>query len=202
LPDGTPDSYSALVEPFAVGLHGATSAEVGPGDDVLVIGAGGVGVTTAVWARAKGASRVTVADPDPRRRMLAAGLGATDAVESVADADPAGYDAVIECVGNPALVASGAMWVRPRGRLVVSGACVEPVAVEPVAALLKELTLRFSVAYTVSEFREVATAFATGLIEPSAVLGVEVGISRLGEAFELVRSGGSAGRVLVSPDAA
>src|SRR5262249_20140076 len=43
LPGEMPDVYAALVEPFAVGLHGVHSAQVRPGDDVLVIGSGGVG---------------------------------------------------------------------------------------------------------------------------------------------------------------
>ena len=52
------------------GLHGVHSAEISPGDDVLIVGAGGVGLTTLVWALQKGGARVTVADPDPRRREM------------------------------------------------------------------------------------------------------------------------------------
>ena len=62
LPVDMPATYSALVEPFAVGLHGVHSAEISPGDDVLIVGAGGVGLTTLVWALEKGGVRVTVAD--------------------------------------------------------------------------------------------------------------------------------------------
>ena len=86
------------------------SAEVTSGDDVVIVGAGGVGLTTLVWALAKGAARVTVADPDLRRREFARAIGATDVLESVADADAAGYDVAIECVGRPELVQA----CRPR----------------------------------------------------------------------------------------
>ncbi len=65
LPDGLPRTYAALVEPFAVGLHCVGRGEVGPGDRVLVVGAGGVGLTTLAWARVNGAERITVADPEP-----------------------------------------------------------------------------------------------------------------------------------------
>jgi hypothetical protein len=65
-----PDIYSALVEPFAVGLHGVHSAEFIAGESVLVVGAGGVGLTTVAWLSAKGAGRVTAADPDPPRRAF------------------------------------------------------------------------------------------------------------------------------------
>jgi len=120
LPTGLPTSYCALVEPFAVGLHGAHSAEIGPGDEVLIVGAGGVGLTTLVWALEKGGVRVTVADPDVRRREFALAMGASDVLESVSDADAAGYDVAIECVGRAELVQACQAALRPLGRLVRS----------------------------------------------------------------------------------
>ena len=59
VPDSLPEHYAALVEPFAVGLHGVHTAEISSGEDVLVVGAGGVGLTTTAWARERerGASR-------------------------------------------------------------------------------------------------------------------------------------------------
>jgi (R,R)-butanediol dehydrogenase/meso-butanediol dehydrogenase/diacetyl reductase len=199
LPNELPETYGALVEPFAVGLHGVASAEVSPGDEVLVIGAGGVGLTTVAWARAKGAARLTAADPDPARRDVATTMGATDVLASAADAERDAYDVVIECVGNPELIELGTTLTRPGGRVVVSGACDQPVSVEPVSALLKEITLRFSLAYRPREFREVIDAFADGSIDPTPLLGPAVGLERLGEAFDLVRTAGAGGRVLVFP---
>jgi threonine dehydrogenase-like Zn-dependent dehydrogenase len=70
-----PAAHSALVEPFAVGLHGVHSAEIVPGDEVLIVGAGGVGLTTLIWALHKGGARVTVADPDAQRRDSASSTG-------------------------------------------------------------------------------------------------------------------------------
>jgi (R,R)-butanediol dehydrogenase/meso-butanediol dehydrogenase/diacetyl reductase len=63
LPNEMTPIYAALVEPFAVGLHGVHSAQVGAGEDVLVVGAGGVGLTTIAWARASRAGRVTAETP-------------------------------------------------------------------------------------------------------------------------------------------
>jgi (R,R)-butanediol dehydrogenase / meso-butanediol dehydrogenase / diacetyl reductase len=202
LPVGMPATYSALVEPFAVGLHGVHSGEVSAGDDVLIVGAGGVGLTTLVWALQKGGARVTVADPDLRRREFALLTGASDVLPSVSDADVAGYDVAIECVGRPELVQACQAALRPLGRLVVSGACAEPTPVEPVTALLKELTIRYSVCYRPNEFREVIDAFASGAVDPSAVIGPTLRLNRIGEAFDLVRDAAVDGRVLVSPNSA
>jgi (R,R)-butanediol dehydrogenase / meso-butanediol dehydrogenase / diacetyl reductase len=202
LPVDMPAIYTALVEPFAVGLHGVHSAEISPGDDVLIVGAGGVGLTTLVWALQNGGARVTVVDPDQRRREFAIGLGATDALASVAEADAAAYDVAIECVGRAELVAACQAALRPLGRLVVSGACAEPTPVEPVTALLKELTIRYSVCYQPNEFREVIDAFASGAVDPSRLIGPVLELSRIAEAFDLVRNAAVHGRVLVTPNPA
>jgi (R,R)-butanediol dehydrogenase / meso-butanediol dehydrogenase / diacetyl reductase len=81
---------------------------------------------------------------------------------------------------------------------VISGACAEPTPIEPVTALLKELTIRYSVAYRPNEFREVIEAFADGVIDPTPMIGPTLELTRLGEAFDLVRTGAVQGRVLVT----
>jgi (R,R)-butanediol dehydrogenase / meso-butanediol dehydrogenase / diacetyl reductase len=199
VPDDVRTTFAALVEPFAVGLHGVHGAEIRGGEDVLVVGAGGVGLTTIVWANALGASRVTAADPDPSRRESALSMGATDVIASVSDAEASGYDVALECVGRPELLQACQAAVRPRGRIVISGACAEPTTIEPITALLKELTIRYSVCYTPDEFREVITAFSTGAVDPTAMMGPALGLDRIAEAFELVRDAAVDGRVLVLP---
>jgi (R,R)-butanediol dehydrogenase / meso-butanediol dehydrogenase / diacetyl reductase len=199
LPSGLPIAHAALVEPFAVGLHGVHSAEISPGDDVLIVGAGGVGLTTLVWARQVGSARVTVADPDPRRRNSAMSMGATDVLESASDAESGAYDAVIECVGHADLVAACQPALRPRGRLVISGACAEPTPIEPITALLKELTVRYSVAYSTDEFSEVVTAFGRGDIDPAPTVGPTFGLDHVADAFAAVRESRAQGRVSVTP---
>jgi (R,R)-butanediol dehydrogenase / meso-butanediol dehydrogenase / diacetyl reductase len=200
LPNEITGTYAALVEPFAVGLHGVGSAQVSPGENVLVVGAGGVGLTTIAWARAMGARRVTAVDPDPHRRELAGVMGATDARDSVADADADAYDAALECVGRPELLQACQVAVRPQGRIVISGACAEPTAIEPVTALLKELSIRFSVCYTPDEFRKVIAAFGSGAVDPAPMVGSVLGLNRIAEAFDLVREARVHGRVLIRPE--
>jgi (R,R)-butanediol dehydrogenase/meso-butanediol dehydrogenase/diacetyl reductase len=199
LPDGMNSIYAALVEPFAVGLHGVGSAQITRGESILVVGAGGVGLTTVAWARAKGADRVTIADLDCDRRQYACTVGATDDVASVDDVEPDSYDAAVECVGHPQLLQACQRAVRRQGRIVISGACAEPTPIEPVAALLKELTIQFSVCYRPDEFREVIKAFADGVINAGRMIGPTFGLDRIDAAFEAVRIAQTQGRVLVTP---
>jgi (R,R)-butanediol dehydrogenase / meso-butanediol dehydrogenase / diacetyl reductase len=200
LPSEMTHTLAALVEPFAVGLHAVHSAQLSPGEDVLVVGAGGVGLTTIAWARAMGAQRVTAIDPDAQRRESAVVMGATDALASVTDADANAYDVGLECVGRPELLQACQALTRPQGRIVISGACGEPTPIEPVTALLKELSIRFSVCYTPDEFREVIAAFGSGAIDPAPMLGPVLGLDRLAEAFDLTRGARVHGRVLVRPE--
>jgi (R,R)-butanediol dehydrogenase/meso-butanediol dehydrogenase/diacetyl reductase len=190
-----------LVEPFAVGLHGVHNAEISPGDDVLIVGAGGIGLTTLAWTLKKGGVRVTVADPDPQRRASARDIGATAVLASVSDVEAGAYDVAVECVGRAELVQACQPTLRPRGRIVVLGACSEPTTIEPITALLKELTIRYSVCYRPDEFREVIDAFASGAVDPTPMMGPSLELTRLGEAFDLARNGAVRGRVLVTPGA-
>jgi (R,R)-butanediol dehydrogenase / meso-butanediol dehydrogenase / diacetyl reductase len=87
VPADLPATFAALVEPFAVGLHAVHSAGVSTGDDVLIVGAGGVGLTTLAWALRKRCGRVTVVDPDSGRRESALAMGATDVLTAVSDVE-------------------------------------------------------------------------------------------------------------------
>jgi (R,R)-butanediol dehydrogenase / meso-butanediol dehydrogenase / diacetyl reductase len=201
LPDGLTATHAALAEPFAVGLHAVHTAEVSSGESVLVVGAGGVGLTTIAWLSQKRAGRITAVDPDPRRRAVAEAMGATDVLASPADAAAGEYDAAIECVGRPELLQACQAALRALGRVVISGACAELTPIEPVTALLKELTIRFSVCYRPDEFRQVIAAFSDGAVDPTPMVGPMVDLDRITEAFDLVRNARAQGRVLITPGA-
>ncbi len=112
LPEGTDkeDDYTMLSDIFPTGYHGTEMADVGPGDTVVVYGAGPVGLMAAHSSFIRGASRVFVADKEQDRLALAAAIDAepidiadVDPVEFVLDAtDGVGADAGVEAVGYQA----------------------------------------------------------------------------------------------------
>ena len=199
VPDGIEPRHAALVEPYAVGLHCVRAAAVGPGDAVLVVGAGTVGLTTTTWARQNGAARITVVDPLAARRTHAVAFGATDTLASASDATSGGYDVAIECVGKPGLLDACIASVRPRGRIVVAGTCIEPDPFMSVAALMKEVSIRFAVYYAPEEFHTVIGAFASGAIDPGPLVGATMGLRALDEGFAAPGGRFDLGKILIQP---
>jgi S-(hydroxymethyl)glutathione dehydrogenase / alcohol dehydrogenase len=106
------------------------TADVVPGDVVVVLGAGGVGVSIVQGAVLAGASQVIVSDPSAERRELARRLGATHAVDPAVDDVVAevmrrtegGADWAFDAVGSAALVETGLAAVRSGGGVVLVGA--------------------------------------------------------------------------------
>lgn len=113
---GKPEDYSeamlksflTLADVMATGYHAARVADVKPGDTVVVMGDGAVGLSTIIAAKLRGAKRIISTSRHDDRRELAAEFGATDnvaergdeAVEKILAMTNGGADAVLECVGT------------------------------------------------------------------------------------------------------
>jgi 2-desacetyl-2-hydroxyethyl bacteriochlorophyllide A dehydrogenase len=163
------------------------------------MGAGTVGLTSMTWARLHGAERITVVDPNAARRDAAERCGATDGLVSADEAAPHSFDVAIDCVGKPGLLNACITATRPKGSIVVAGVCTEQDPFWSIAALMKELTIRFAVYYTPDEFRSVIDAFGSGAVEPAGLMGRTMKLDALPEAFEMLRAGSIAGKILIDP---
>src|SRR5690606_24389544 len=95
----------ALLEPLSVGIWACRRASLVPGDQVLVTGAGPVGILAAQTARALGAGSVTLVDVSDFRLDLAAKLGFdTEKSDSQTGRE---FDVLLECSGAPGVLAAG-----------------------------------------------------------------------------------------------
>ncbi|MBU0608213.1 MAG: NAD(P)-dependent alcohol dehydrogenase [Armatimonadetes bacterium] len=147
LPDSVSYGEGAMVEPLAVGMHGATKAKIKPGDVAVVLGAGTIGMVTALAALAGGCSRVVISDMIAPKLALAATLGPItpfnvaedDLGERVRDlTDGWGADLVFECSGHPAVVPGLFDLLCPGGAVVFIGMFQGPIPYDTVAAMMKE----------------------------------------------------------------
>ncbi len=132
LPPGLPWRRAVLVEPLAVAHRALARSRLAPGETVVVIGPGPVGILAAAAARAAGAGRVVVVGTRQSRLELARRFGADATVDSRAEdaaaavrrelgGEPA--DVVIELAGATAAQEEAVRLVRRGGRVVLAGAC-------------------------------------------------------------------------------
>lgn len=206
LPEGVDYRDGALVEPLAVGLHAVKQAQLDPGQRVLIIGAGPVGLAVSLWARFFGARSVVVSELSEGRRALADRLGATAAVDGKDDvatafADHAGGppDVVFECVGVPGMLMKSVELAPSRGKVVVAGVCMEPDTIMPLAAMIKELQLNFVLAYRRQDFELTLELLDQKRIEGASMVTDVIGLADLPEAFEALRTPSTQCKVLVEP---
>jgi L-iditol 2-dehydrogenase len=140
MPDSMTYEEGALLEPLSVGIWGCKRAGLEGGDDVLVTGAGPVGLLAAAAARALGAGSVTVTDLSDFRLGLARKMGfATERSEAPTDER---FDVLLECSGAAGVFGQVLRRLRPAGRAAMIGMSKEESIGLPLAQLnVLELTL-------------------------------------------------------------
>jgi 2-desacetyl-2-hydroxyethyl bacteriochlorophyllide A dehydrogenase len=190
IPDALSFEHGALVEPLAVALHGIDVGEASPGDACVVIGAGPIGVMTALALKARGIDRVLVIERNERRRDRIRSLGVdaigledvhVEVIESFGGDLP---DVVLECAGNPAAPALAIELVRPRGIVVLLGVLEEPVEISQLVLMIKEAQLRASFAYRRESFDEAIALLAQGELPADRLITARAPLEQAQEMFE------------------
>jgi 2-desacetyl-2-hydroxyethyl bacteriochlorophyllide A dehydrogenase len=129
----------ALIEPLGVGAHAVDRAEVGPDDEILVIGAGPIGLAAIQFAKAEGMN-VRAFEINPRRREFVERLG----VPTLADTKEIEADVVIDATGNLKAMEASFDLVRVCGTLVFVGLYQGRISFDDPAFNKKEMTIRAS----------------------------------------------------------
>lgn len=173
VPDDLDPRVAALVEPMAVVVHALHRIAFQPGQRVLVLGAGSVGLLAAAAARRRGAREVWVSARHPHQAALARAVGATrvldekeaspEALDALGRQTP--IDAVLETVGGRAdTLRAAAAAARPGGAVGVLGVFWGALALDPMPLLLKELTLAWSYCYGEDPAHGADFAEAVGIV--------------------------------------
>lgn len=209
VPDNIKDEEVAMVEPLAVGLHAAHLGRIAVGDDVLVIGAGIIGLASAEFAKKEGASYVAITETNKARGQKTVDLKVADEYYDASDSDlvsklmaktNGGFDVVIECVGNGAAVNSALSLVKPGGIVVLVGVATDAVPTYTVMAVMKELVVQGAIAYTYNEFKSCIDLIARKQVDVLKFVDDIVPLERVQEAYERLTSGTDAAvKILVDP---
>jgi threonine 3-dehydrogenase len=147
---GIDEDVAAIFDPFGNAVHTALSFPV-LGEDVLVVGAGPIGLMATAVVRHAGARYVVVSEPNAFRRDLAQKMGATLVVDprerTLADVQSElgmveGFDVVLEMSGNPAALRDAMANMAHGSGMAILGIPTEEVAVDFNQLVFKMLTLK------------------------------------------------------------
>ncbi|MEE6177067.1 zinc-binding dehydrogenase [Mycobacterium sp. 050134] len=201
IPNGLDFSAAALTEPMAVGLHAVNKSGIQPGETALVIGCGPIGVAIVAALKLRGVETIVAADFSPKRRELAATMGAHRVVDAGQGSpfDTVKAAVVFEAVGVPGIIDDVLRRARPGTRLVVAGVCMQADTIHPFFAIAKEISVQFALAYGPDEFAESLRALAEGDIDVSPLITGEVGLEGVGQAFDDLTDPERHCKILVTP---
>lgn len=151
IPDGLDDITSTVLEPANCAYHVAMRAGIRPGDTVLVLGLGAIGLIAGLILQTLGAGKVIGADRSALRLAQVRGTGLLDVVDTGAPdwmeqvremTAREGVDVVIEATGAPAVLKDTLQIVRTGGKIVVPSVYFGSIeGFEPLPIMRKELTI-------------------------------------------------------------
>jgi threonine dehydrogenase-like Zn-dependent dehydrogenase len=207
VPDGLDPRHAALTEPMAVGIHAVAKSAIQPNEGAIVLGCGPIGLAIIAGLRLKGIEPIVAADFSPKRRGLAAGMGAHVTVDPREEAAIAAWQragagrtpVIFEAVGVPGVL-NQIMRFAPRStRIVVAGVCMEADTIWPIVGVTKELSVQFVLGYDPMEFRQTLEHIARGDIDVAPMITGEIGIGGVPEAFEALGDPEGHAKILVEP---
>jgi (R,R)-butanediol dehydrogenase/meso-butanediol dehydrogenase/diacetyl reductase len=179
LPDSIPDEIGALTEPLAVGVHAVRRSMLQVGDVVVIIGAGTIGLTTLLAAKAAGAAKVYSIDISSLRGEKALTMGAT-AVFNPKDGNldkqihditgGLGADVTFDCAGQSTTGPLAVQLTRKEGTVVIVGMSWQPSSdFRFVDVMMTEKTVLGSIGYR-CDTPAVIDLIVSGRMEPSGLI--------------------------------
>lgn len=202
LPDAVSLQEGALIEPLAVAVHIVRQAAVAPGQTVVVMGAGPVGLLCAAVAKAFGASIVVSVDIVQSKLDFAKSFCSThtyasqriSAEENAANIRreaglPEGADAVIDASGAEPSIQTSLHTVRNGGVYVQGGMGKSDITFPIMALCLKEVTAKGSFRYGSGDYRLAVSLVATGKVDVKRLISGIVPFKEAEDAFKKVKEG-------------
>jgi 2-desacetyl-2-hydroxyethyl bacteriochlorophyllide A dehydrogenase len=167
---------AAMVEYLAIGAHAVRRTALEPGANVLVVGAGPIGLATAIFARIAGAE-VTVMDIEPEKLAAARGMGIERTIrpQSAASGEPASnvsseFAAVFDATGNIGAMNASIFYVRHGGSYTLVGVISGDLVFPDAHVHRRELTIRASRNATRVDFDLVIASIKAGKVPTSQLV--------------------------------
>ncbi len=204
LPDSIPDAVAAYLDPLGNAVHTALSYDL-VGEDVLITGAGPIGIMAVAVCKHVGARYVAITDVNPYRLALAEKMGACRTVdvrtESIADVQrelgmTEGFDVGLEMSGNASALRDMLDNMNHGGRIAILGIPPSDTAIDWNHVIFKGLTLKGIYGREMFEtWYKMSSMLQSGL-DVTPVLTHELGVDAFQEGFDVMR-GGESGKVVL-----
>lgn len=216
IPDSLPLETAALAEPLSVGLHGVNIGRVQPGDKVVILGAGPIGLCTIICLRHRGVEDILIADLSDARLERARQLGAATTVnpshqpliEAIGSAHGTGErfgmpfvgsDVIIDAAGAQAPLAALLNVAKFRARIVIVALHKKPMPIDLWKMMANEFSISGSIATDrEDEFNECLQMLASGEINVDPLISHRIEFDKLDEAFRIAADTDASAKVIVT----
>jgi threonine 3-dehydrogenase len=201
---GIDRDVAAIFDPFGNAMHAALQFPV-LGEDVLITGAGPIGLMAAAIVRHAGARHVVITDVNPYRLELARSLGVSVALNvreaSIVETQAKlgmkeGFDVGLEMSGNPAALHDMLENMAHGGRIAMLGLPDEPFAIDWNTVIFDQLTIRGVYGRQMYETWYMMTVMLQSGLDISPVITHRFPADRFDEAFAAIRTG-ETGKILL-----
>lgn len=205
IPDNISDELAAVFDPFGNAVHTALSFDL-VGEDVLITGAGPIGIMAAAVARHAGARHVVITDLNQYRLDLAKKMGAsrvvnvaqenlTDVMEDLGMTE--GFDVGLEMSGVPVAVRDMLAKMNNGGKIAMLGIPPEDVAVDWNQVIFKGLTIKGIYGREMFETWYKMASLIQGGLDISPIISHQLNVDDFQQGFDIMGSGQS-GKVILN----
>jgi 2-desacetyl-2-hydroxyethyl bacteriochlorophyllide A dehydrogenase len=177
--NGLTSDELAMVEPLSIAAHGILRGKIHPGEKVLVMGAGPIGLFTILLAKIQGAD-VEVTEPNAAR------LAFCEQNLGVASTSQTSYQTVIDATGNKAAIESGFAKIAHGGQYILIGLQKEAISFIHPEFHKREATLMSSRNATIADFTYVMDLLITKQIDVKPFVTHRLNWSNVGEKFATI----------------
>ena len=207
IPDDIPDDIAAILDPFGNATHTALSFDL-VGEDVLITGAGPIGIMAAAICRHVGARHVVITDMNPYRLALAQQMGATRTVDIQKEALPdvmreigmvEGFDVGLEMSGVPGAFRQMLEGMNHGGKIALLGIPPSDTAIDWNQVIFKGLIIKGVYGREMFETWYKMIAMVQGGLDLTPIITHRLPVDDFLKGFETMASGHS-GKVVLSWD--
>jgi 2-desacetyl-2-hydroxyethyl bacteriochlorophyllide A dehydrogenase len=211
IPENVTFEEAVLFDIIGVPFHGIRRSNFKIGDNVVVIGAGPIGLSAVLLLKMGGARHITVLEPSLKKRELALQFGADLALDPMEEEaslqekigslyDGIGADVVFECAGNPQAIRSGLSVVKSGGQLLILGVSEKEMPIVPAYVIPREIDIKTSFVYDRDEIIMILGLMENGRLDTKGMVTDIIPLVDVVEkGFDQLLTSGEQVKILLTP---